>query len=217
MNALGNDVHWNRVYREKRDVQTSWHRAHLDVSLNLIDGLVLADDDAIIDVGAGRSTLVDDLLARGHRDVTVLDIAREALDETRRRVGADGAGIGWIEGDVTALDLPVARYALWHDRAVFHFLVDDGDRARYAAAMARAVRGGGYALVATFAPHGPERCSGLPVCRYDAAALAAAFAPAFEPCAHVEDLHHTPWGDAQAFTHVLLRRLDTGESKEQRC
>lgn len=217
MNAIGNDAHWNSVYREKGELQTSWHRAHLDVSLRLICGLELAAYDPVVDVGAGRSTLVDDLLATGHRELAVLDVARQAIEDSQRRLGTAANRVDWIEGDVTTFDFPAGRYAMWHDRAVFHFLLDAADRARYAAAMARAVRGGGHAIVATFAPQGPERCSGLPVRRYDAVALAAEFAPAFEPCAHVEELHHTPWGDAQAFTYVLLRRLDAGESKAIRC
>ena len=114
----------------------------------------------------------------------------------------------WIEGDICSIAIDAARYALWHDRAMFHFLADAAARARYVAQAARAVRPGGHAIVATFAADGPDRCSGLPVMRYDARALAAAFAPAFEALADSRELHRTPWGSEQAFTYVLLRRRD---------
>jgi SAM-dependent methyltransferase len=201
-------VHWQDVYRTRAPAQTSWARPHLDESLRLIDALGLAPDAPIIDVGGGRSTLVDDLLARGFTDVGVLDISAAALEESRARLGVAGSAVTWIEGDVCAIDIAPARYALWHDRAMFHFLTDAAVRECYVAQAARAVRQAGHAIVATFAPDGPERCSGLPVMRYDAQALAAAFAPAFEPVADARELHRTPWGSEQAFTYLLLRRRD---------
>lgn len=217
MNPSGSAAHWERVYSEKGEQCTSWYSEHLEVSLRLVDGLALAPDDAVIDVGGGRSTFVDDLLARGQRAVTVLDIASESLAQARARLGAAAAGVRWIVGDVTTVELPPALHALWHDRAVFHFLVDAADRARYASAMACSVRAGGHAIVAAFAPDGPERCSELPVHRYDADALAAEFAPAFAPVARVDALHRTPWGGEQPFTHVLLRRAGAGETQDIRC
>ena len=206
MNAM-RDEHWQRIYREKGEQQTSWFRPHLDESLRRIDALPIGAGDAAIDVGAGRSTLVDDLLARGWRDLTVLDLAPAALAAARARLGADAAQVRWIAGDVAQADLPAAHYALWHDRAVFHFLTDAAERARYVEQAARAVRQGGYAVIATFAPDGPERCSGLPVTRYDADALGAEFAPAFVRIDAGRDLHRTPWDAEQAFTYVVLRRV----------
>lgn len=208
--------HWDAVYRTRPDARTSWHRARLDTSLRLLDALDLDADAPIVDIGGGRSTFVDDLLERGHRDVSVLDIAAEALAQARARLGAAGDRVHWIAADVTVVELPATRYALWHDRAVFHFLVDAEARARYAATLARAVRPGGHAIVATFAPDGPARCSGLPVCRYAAATLAAAFAPAFSLVASERDLHRTPTGGEQAFTYVLLRRVGA-EDQGIRC
>jgi SAM-dependent methyltransferase len=194
------------VYREKGEAQTSWYRAHLDESLRLIDALALASDAPLLDVGGGRATLVDDLLARGFENISVLDVSEVAMADARRRIGADADCVHWITGDVTEVELPSARYALWHDRAVFHFLVDAQERARYVAALTRAVRAGGCAVIAAFAHDGPERCSGLPVRRYDAATLAAQFAPAFESIAASRHLHVTPAGSQQPFTHVVLRR-----------
>jgi SAM-dependent methyltransferase len=199
-------AHWQAVYRDKAPPQTSWHRAHLDESLRLIDGLQLTKDAPVLDVGGGRSTLVDDLLARGFADVSVLDLSSAALQDTRARLGVNGLNVRWTALDVLEADLPDARYALWHDRAAFHFLVDPAERTRYAERIARAVRVGGHAVIATFALDGPERCSGLPVARYDAAELAAQFAPAFAHRADSRELHRTPWDSEQAFTYVVLQR-----------
>ncbi|MBA8884246.1 class I SAM-dependent methyltransferase [Dokdonella fugitiva] len=198
--------HWDAVYRTRADTQTSWHCAHLDTSLRLLDALGLDAGAPVIDVGGGRSTFVDDLLARGLREVSVLDVAGEALAQARARLGASAAQVHWIAGDATTVELPAAHFAAWHDRAAFHFLVDADARRRYATTLACTVRPGGHAIIATFAPDGPERCSGLPVRRYDAAALAADFTPAFSLVAAERDLHRTPAGGEQAFTYVLLRR-----------
>jgi len=210
-------AHWQAVYRDKTPPQTSWHRAHLDESLRLIDALALPSQAPVLDVGTGRSTLVDDLLLRGFADIDALDVSSAALQDTRARLGADALRVHWIAADVLGADLPGTRYALWHDRAVFHFLIEADLRARYVERCARAVRPGGHAVIATFAPDGPERCSGLPVARYDAAQLAAEFAPAFEPVAETRELHLTPWNSEQAFTYVVLRRVanDTLQPSEQ--
>ncbi len=199
-------LHWDMVYREKTEAQTSWYRAHLDESLRLIDALGLPPDAPLLDVGGGRATLVDDLLARGFRDVSVLDLSQIALAEAQRRLGADAGKVRWIAGDVSEVELPAAHYALWHDRAVFHFLINAIERERYVSALVRAVRVGGHAVIATFAPDGPERCSGLPVCRYGEIELAAEFALAFEQVGASRHVHVTPAGSEQPFTHVVLRR-----------
>ncbi|WP_201313698.1 class I SAM-dependent methyltransferase [Dyella sp. EPa41] len=196
--------HWDTVYSEKGEAQTSWFRARLDESLRLIDALDLARDQPVLDVGGGRSTLVDDLLSRGFRDVSVLDLSGVALDETRRRLGAKADAVHWVVGDVTRAEWPPV--ALWHDRAVLHFLVDADERARYVAAASCTVQAGGHAVIGVFAADGPERCSGLPVARYDAPALAALFKDSFELIATSRDVHRTPAGGSQAFTYAVLRR-----------
>jgi SAM-dependent methyltransferase len=198
--------HWQTIYRDKGEAQTSWSRAHLDESLRLIDTLRLPASAAVIDVGAGRSTLVDDLLARGFADLTVLDLAPPALAATQARLGRAAARVQWLAADVLDAQLPAAHFGLWHDRAVFHFLIDAPARQRYVAQAARSVRAAGYAIIATFAADGPERCSALPVRRYDCAALAQEFAAWFEPIDNAREEHVTPWGAAQAFTYVVLRR-----------
>ena len=200
--------HWQAIYRDKSEAQTSWFRAHLDESLRLIDELHLPAATPLIDVGGGRSTLVDDLLARGFTNVTVLDIAASALAVMRERLGVDAARAHWHVADITEAALPAAHFGLWHDRAVFHFLVDEAARKRYVAQAAASVRAGGHAILATFATDGPDRCSSLPVRRYDADALAAEFQPAFERLAVAREEHRTPWGATQPFTYVVLRRSD---------
>jgi SAM-dependent methyltransferase len=202
--------HWETVYRDKGEDETSWFRPHLDESLRLIDALDLPHGQPAIDVGGGRATLVDDLLTRGFRDVSVLDLSANALAEARRRLGALGERVHWIVGDAIQAELPVAHYALWHDRAVFHFLVEPGEQARYVTTAARALRTGGHLVLGCFAPDGPERCSGLPVARHGADDLIKLFAPAFDPVARGRELHRTPAGKDQAFTYVVLRRRDDG-------
>ncbi len=205
--------HWQSVYQDKEAIQTSWYRAHLEQSLHCIDSLGLDKHLPVVDVGGGRSTLVDDLLGRRFHDVTVVDLSAKALSEARQRLGVPIQTVTWIEGDVNEIDWPEARYLLWHDRAVFHFLTDAGDRARYVASASHSVRSGGYVILATFASDGPERCSGLPVCRYDATALTAEFTPSFEMVTHYRDLHQTPSGRQQPFTYVVLRRRQDSKSR----
>ncbi|GAB3034469.1 class I SAM-dependent methyltransferase [Oleiagrimonas citrea] len=207
MNASRQD-HWQTVYRGTSEQQTSWYRPHLDASLRSIDALDLPHDAPVIDVGGGRSTLVDDLLDRGFRDLTVLDLSEAALAQSRARLGAQTASVHWLADDVTETEMPAARYALWHDRAVFHFLIEDIAQQRYLDAAAHATREGGYVIVATFAADGPERCSGLPVARYDAGTLAARFAPHFECVDACRDVHRTPFDTEQPFTYLTLRRRD---------
>ena len=211
MNASRQD-HWQAVYRDKTEQQTSWYRPHLDSSLHWIDALMLPHDAPVIDVGGGRSTLVDDLLDRGFRDITVLDLSEAALAQSRARLGGQATEVQWLAGDVTEVELPSARFALWHDRAVFHFLVEHDLQQHYVDTAASAVREGGHMIVATFAADGPERCSGLPVARYDAEDLAARFTPRFERVDAGRDVHRTPFDTEQPFTYVVLRRRNDAGS-----
>lgn len=204
--------HWQSVYTTRDAAHTSWFRPHLDESLRLIDTFALPKDAPVIDVGGGRATLVDDLLAREFGDVSVLDLSAAALAEARQRLGARGDAVRWLVADATLAALPPAHYGLWHDRAVFHFLIDADDRARYVANAARSVRAHGHAIVGCFSPDGPEHCSGLPVRRYDASALAEAFAPAFEIVRHSRELHATPAGTVHPFTYVVLQRCHDATS-----
>ena len=199
-------AHWENVYRTRLPHEVSWYRAHLDTSLELIDALAPDRGARLIDVGAGASTLVDDLLARGYRDMTVLDLAPNALDIAKARLGADAPMVDWRSGNATSLALPARAYDLWHDRAVFHFLTQPADRAAYVRQVLHAVKPGGHLVVATFAPDGPPRCSGLDVVRYDPDALHDALGGAgFVRERELAVAHRTPAGTLQPFTYCAFR------------
>ena len=199
-------THWEAVYAQRTPDSVSWFQPHAEHSLELIARAGLTRDAAIIDVGGGASTLADDLLARGYHDLTVLDLSAAALAAAQVRLGDDARRVSWVEADITAVDLPRQRYDLWHDRAVFHFLIRPEQRAAYRAALAAGLADDGAAIIATFAPDGPETCSGLAVERYDARGLADAIGPGFRLEADWREEHTTPWGAVQAFTWCLLRR-----------
>ena len=214
--------HWEDVYARKADSELSWFQPNPSLSLDLIRSL-RPHPHAVIDIGGGQSALSARLLAEGIAGeeiaggeiaggeiaggkITVLDISPSAIMRARTRAGEDAARIRWIVADILTTDhLP--KVDLWHDRAVFHFLTDAGDRARYAARMAESVHPGGHAIIATFAPTGPEKCSGLPVARHDAEGLASIFAPEFVLERAVSESHATPWGKPQDFVYAVLRRV----------
>lgn len=198
--------HWERVYASRRADAVSWYQPHAACSLELIGRVAPERDARVIDVGGGASTLVDDLLAGGSWQVTVLDISVAALQVARRRLGAAADRVRWIDADITKVQLEPAAYDVWHDRAVFHFLTDPADRAAYVAQVRRAVRPGGHVIVAAFGPNGPQQCSGLPVMRYGPGELHAQFGGEFELLEHVAEQHRTPAGAIQQFVycHCLL-------------
>lgn len=198
--------HWEGVYTARAPTEVSWYASRLHRSLALISS-VAPPPAAVIDVGGGASTLVDDLLARGYGPLTVLDVSESALQFSQARLGADARRVRWVVGDVVHSDLPEAAWDVWHDRAVFHFLLDPADQAAYAARAAHAVRPGGHLVVATFAPDGPEKCSGLDVVRYDAPELARTLGPAFRLVRQERESHVTPWGSEQRFIYAVLERL----------
>lgn len=207
--------HWDRVFRTKAVDSVSWFRPRLQESLDWIDEAGLDPASPVIDIGAGASTLVDDLLARGFREVDLLDVSGEALQITRRRLG-DPATVRFIEADVTRWRPPAERYGLWHDRAVFHFLVDSDDRRRYAEALRRGLRPGGRAILATFGLAGPERCSGLPTRRYSPETLVEELGPGLVlDRGHVVE-HTTPSGTSQQFTYALMTLSPEGSAAESR-
>jgi ubiquinone/menaquinone biosynthesis C-methylase UbiE len=203
---MNSKAHWNAVYGAKAPAELSWYQSKPTRSLELLEQLGVGPSTSIIDVGGGASTLVDALLDRGLRNITVLDISSAALEHAKTRLGPRAESVAWIEADITHVALGAAAYDVWHDRAVFHFLTASEDRRRYVAAASRALRPGGAALIATFSVHGPARCSGLEVVRYDAELLARELGQEFSLERSVEEVHHTPSGNAQAFTYTVLRR-----------
>jgi 2-polyprenyl-3-methyl-5-hydroxy-6-metoxy-1,4-benzoquinol methylase len=193
--------HWEKVYRTKQPNEVSWYRPHLEISLQLIDNAAPNRIAQIIDVGGGESTLVDDLLARGYRNLSVLDISLIALDVAKRRLGSSAVAVNWLCGDVTTITFPRHQYDIWHDRAVFHFMTHAEDRAAYVRQVAHAVKPGGHVIVATFGPEGPTKCSGLEVVRYGPESLHGEFGAGFRLVKHLTELHRTPAGSIQQFTY----------------
>jgi len=201
--------HWEKVYSSKATDAVSWFQPHAELSLNLIKATGAALDAAIIDVGGGASTLVDDLVANGYSDLTVLDLSAAALDAARQRLGAQENKVNWIEADITQVVLPVKRYDIWHDRAVFHFLTTQKQRDAYVRTVFHSVKPGGHVIIATFAEDGPEQCSGLPVMRYRADDLHDEFGDAFTLLKHQKEAHQTPFGTVQQFTYCYCRRASS--------
>jgi SAM-dependent methyltransferase len=192
--------HWETVYRRRGPDEVSWHQENPSRSLQLIERTSVGLDAPIIDVGGGSSRLVDGLVARDYTKVTVLDLSATALAYAQERLGSRADTVNWIEADVT--QVPFERsFAVWHDRAVFHFLVDPADRGHYVDRLEAAVRPGGHAILATFSLDGPEQCSGLPVQRYSAESMSLALGPGFEALSFEEEAHRTPSGVTQHFLY----------------
>ncbi|MEY9858887.1 hypothetical protein ABH935_004510 [Catenulispora sp. GAS73] len=204
MPSLPDPGHWDTVYRDKQPEQVSWFQTDPAMSLELIAAASPRTDDPLIDVGAGASVLVDRLLDRGHTHLSVLDVAESGLAAARDRLGTRGAEVEWIVADLLAWK-PPRRYALWHDRAVFHFLTESADRDRYRQVLNQALADGGHAVIGTFAADGPQQCSGLPTARYTPDDLAEQF-PGLRVLDSRREEHRTPWDAVQPFTWLLLTR-----------
>lgn len=199
-------LHWEQVYQIRDDPELSWYQTRPLKSLGLIEG-VRPLPRRVIDVGGGQSALAGELLSRGVDAITVLDISAAAIDRGRKRLGDLAQRVRWVQKDV--LEEPdLGQFDLWHDRAVFHFFTQAADRRRYVAAAERSVIDGGHVVVATFSLTGPEKCSGLQVCRYDPESLAAEFGRGFEFVRSAIESHATPWGKLQDFVYVMLKRVD---------
>lgn len=198
-------AHWQRVYQTKAEDEVSWFQARPEISLELILAAGFPREASIIDIGGGESRLVDALLEQGHSDVTVLDLSSAALEVTRKRLGKRADEVKWIVGDATSWS-PSASYDIWHDRAAFHFLTEAGERRAYMDRLRGALRPGGQVIIGTFAPDGPEKCSGLPVMRHDADTLAAELGPQFVLEETRRHGHETPGGNIQHFQFSRFRR-----------
>ncbi len=198
-------AHWERIYRTKDPTQVSWYQSEARLSLDLIRQVAPDLDAPIIDVGGGASTLVDGLLDAGYPHVTVLDLAPSALVIAQQRLGNRAADVTWMAGNALDAPLPWSNYAVWHDRAVFHFLADPRDRTHYVDQVRYAVRPNGHVIVASFGLDGPAKCSGLDVARYSPEGMHAEFGMGFRLLDSVREDHHTPSGAVQAFVYCLCR------------
>jgi len=199
-------AHWEKVYTTKAADAVSWYRPHLEKSLELITRAAPDPAAAILDVGGGESTLVDDLLARSYKNLTVLDVSQTAFEVTQKRLGSAAEQVRWLVADITQVELDAGAYDVWHDRAVFHFLTAEAQRAAYVRQVARAVKPGGHVIVSTFGPEGPTRCSGLDVKRYDAESLHSQFGTRFQLMESSHELHQTPFGTTQQFLTCYCRK-----------
>lgn len=197
--------HWQEVYATKPETGVSWYQETPSPSLELLEAAGATPGSGIVDIGGGASVLVDRLLALGYRDLSVVDISDAALAAARARIGLEADRVEWIAADVTEWR-PSRLYDVWHDRAAFHFLTDGKGREAYVERLHSALPAGGHAVIGTFAPDGPEKCSGLKVCRYDAACLAAALGPRFRLIDSRRHDHVTPWGAIQHFHFGTFRR-----------
>lgn len=196
-----NRAYWDKVYKTKPPDQVSWYRPHLETSLALVERAAPDRNAAIIDVGGGAATLVDDLLARRYANVAVLDISPAAIEFTKERLGEASRSVNWIVGDITRVELPANAYDLWHDRAVFHFLTAVEQRREYVRRVSKSVKPRGHVVIGAFGPEGPERCSGLEVIRYDADSMHAEFGRGFRLVDHLFENHTTPFGTEQQFVY----------------
>lgn len=207
MNDASRQAHWENVYGTKGEKEVGWFQEKPVPSLELIALTGLSEDAAIIDIGGGASRLVDDLLGRRFRRLTVLDLSGAALAAAKERLGVGAAAVRWIIADVTQWE-PPQMYDLWHDRAAFHFLTEHADQSAYVDRLRRAVKPGGYVIIGTFAPDGPEDCSGLPIVRHDSTTLAAVLGRGFDLIDARRHDHATPWGAIQRFQFSTFHRAD---------
>jgi len=205
MTDANRKAHWETVYTTKGENEVSWFQESPEASLELIDLAHPTPASTIVDIGGGASRLVDSLIARGLNHVTVLDLSEAALEAAKARLGERASRVRWIVADVTKWE-PTELYDIWHDRAAFHFLTDPADRAAYVACMKRTVKPGGHVIIGTFAIDGPEKCSGLPVNRYDATSLARELGEGLVLVDARRHDHSTPWKSAQRFQFCIFRR-----------
>ncbi|KPV98279.1 Ubiquinone/menaquinone biosynthesis C-methyltransferase UbiE [Pseudoalteromonas sp. P1-9] len=191
--------HWETVYTTKESNAVSWFQPHAVTSIEFINRLNCEKSAAIIDVGGGASTLVDDLLLNGHTNVSVLDLSGAALETAKKRIGESSANVKWIEADITGVTLPKQQFDVWHDRAVFHFLTTPEERRAYIKNVLHALKPHGHIIIATFSEDGPEKCSGLPIVRYSAESLHGEFGDHFVLKDQRHETHKTPFGTTQEF------------------
>lgn len=201
-------AHWENVYSTKSSEAVSWYQPHALRSLAWIAGTGVGLSGAVIDIGGGASTLVDDLLDAGYQHITVLDLSGAALQVAQERLGARANQVRWCEADITADVFPAEIFDVWHDRAVFHFLTEAADRKAYVEQMQHALKPGGHIIMATFSLEGPTRCSGLPIVQYSAAKLQAELGAQFQLVEHAYEQHVTPSEAVQHFIYCHFIKRD---------
>lgn len=201
-------VHWDNIYRTKPVDAVSWYQQKPDKSLQIIEKFMPpTTHPTMIDVGGGASTLVDYLLADGYDSLVVLDIAEPALAKAKERLGDAAEKVLWMVADITNAEMPTNRYDLWHDRAVFHFLVTPEEQANYVRLVNKTLKTGGILVMSTFAPDGPEKCSNLTVRRYACDDLWQILGEQFKLILSDREIHQTPFHTEQAFSYCVFEKL----------
>lgn len=208
MKEMNRKEHWENVYQTKNVDQVSWYRDHLENSLQMILNTKVGKEAAIIDVGGGSSTLVDDLLDEKFVDVSVLDISANSLENSRRRLGRRENLVEWIEADITKVSFPKNHFDIWHDRAVFHFLTDENDRQKYVELVKKSLKVGGHIIVASFGLNGPKKCSGLDVVQYSPDSMHDEFGKSFKLVDSLSEVHQTPFETTQEFIYCYCRLIE---------
>jgi len=198
--------HWQQVYSTKSTDQVGWYAPHLTTSIEWITDLNLNPTDPIIDVGGGASTLVDDLLDKDYKDISVLDLSDRAMSVVRERLGTRASQVSWLLGDVAEVKLPSSHFRLWHDRAVFHFLVESGQQMKYRDKLLHALKPGGQFIIGVFELEAPPQCSGLPVQRYSVEKLRTVFGAEFKLERHHKEIHKTPSGVEQQYLYCQFQK-----------
>lgn len=198
--------HWEHIYTHKDPSAVSWYQPHAIISRQFIRQALIPYDAAIIDIGGGASTLIDDLVEEGYSNCTVLDISQAAISIARQRLKEKADHVQWLVADITEVNLQESSYDLWHDRAVFHFLTKPEQRHQYVAKALYALKPGGHIIISTFAKDGPTKCSGLEVMRYNHDEIHAEFGTSFTLVQHSEEYHHTPFSTEQHFVYCYCRK-----------
>ena len=197
--------HWENIYANKKMNEVSWFQQEPTISLALIQKNTQSKDDAIIDIGGGDGFLVDNLLELGYTNITVLDISANAINKAKERLGINADKVKWIISDITKF-IPTEKYEVWHDRAVFHFLTQEKDIESYKILVDENISDNGHFILATFADDGPDKCSGLEVCKYSEKDMENSFSAAFKVIESFKYKHLTPFGTIQNFTFSVFRK-----------
>ena len=202
---MSRDTFWNNVYKSKKIDAVSWYSSHLEISLELIKKYCPKKDQALVDIGAGRSTLVDDLVSLNYSNLTLLDISEEAIKQTLQRLGKLGSTISVKIGDISTITTQENQFDLWHDRAVFHFLTEAKQRKKYKDNLKRSLKNNGIVVLATFGPNGPDKCSGLDTVKYSEQNLVDELGNDFQLLGSEISLHQTPFETSQQFIYCWFR------------
>jgi len=196
-------AHWESIYQTKKPNEVSWYQEKPKTSLNLIAETGLDKDSRIIDIGAGDSNLVDNLLDIGYRNITLLDVSSAALEKAKKRLGNRANAVKWVVSDLREFETS-DRYGLWHDRAVLHFLTREEDINKYAEVVRRSLKPNGCLILSTFSENGPKKCSGLDINQYSEDSMKKLFSD-FEHIKSFEEEHTTPWGVSQIFIYSVFK------------